>query len=321
MSFPSRCWEAAAATIVGSSNRAVNGTSPQRIGAIRSQRADRSDAWIVWFNRLASMATPTAHPSGEGTIVNQSEQVAVASDAVVGPFPFRDHAVVVIGGTSGIGAAIGEKFAALGASVTVAGLRAAETPPSLSAVAHTAEVDITRGDDLEHFIAAQAELDVLVNAAGVIHRLDEYRPEVFARVVEINLIGTMRACVSARPLLLRSGGCIVNIASMLSFLGGPAVPAYTASKGGVLQLTKALAVAWAPEGIRVNAVAPGWIRTSLTADLHEDPDAARRIVERTPLGRWGEPADVAGAVAFLSGPDARFVTGVVLPVDGGYLAT
>jgi NAD(P)-dependent dehydrogenase (short-subunit alcohol dehydrogenase family) len=122
-------------------------------------------------------------------------------------------------------------------------------------------------------------------------------------------------------LLRRAGGCVVNVASMLSFRGGPAVPGYSASKGGVLQLTKALAVAWAPEGIRVNAVAPGWIRTGLTAELRQDPEADRRIVERTPMGRWGDPADVAGAVAFLSGPDARFITGAVLPVDGGYLAT
>jgi NAD(P)-dependent dehydrogenase (short-subunit alcohol dehydrogenase family) len=241
------------------------------------------------------------------------------SDTVDGQF--HDRGVVVIGGTSGIGAAIGERFAALGASVTVAGLRSGETPPSLTTVARTVELEITRGDDLERFIAGLPEVHVLVNAAGVIHREDEYRPEVFTRVVEINLTGTMRACVSARPLLRRSRGCIVNVASMLSFFGGPTVPAYTASKGGVLQLTKALAVAWASEGIRVNAVAPGWIRTGLTAELHEDPDAARRIVERTPMGRWGEPADVARAVTFLSGPDAQFVTGVVLPVDGGYLAT
>jgi NAD(P)-dependent dehydrogenase (short-subunit alcohol dehydrogenase family) len=257
--------------------------------------------------------------AGDDQIVDEAKQVAVVPGAADGQF--HDRAVVVIGGTSGIGAAVAERFAALGATVTVAGLRSRETPPSLAAVARTAELDLTRGDDLERLIAGLPDMHVLVNAAGVIQRWDEYLPEVFTRVVDINLTGTMRACVSARPLLRRSGGCIVNVASMLSFFGGPAVPAYTASKGGVLQLTKALAVAWAPEGIRVNAVAPGWIRTGLTADLQEDAGAARRIIERTPMGRWGEPADVAGAVTFLSGPDARFVTGVVLPVDGGYLAT
>jgi NAD(P)-dependent dehydrogenase (short-subunit alcohol dehydrogenase family) len=235
--------------------------------------------------------------------------------------PFQGRGVVVVGGTSGIGAAVAERFAALGARVTVAGLGSAEAPRSLTAVARAVELDVTRGDDLERFLGGLDDLRVLVNAAGIIHRSDEHRPEVFARVLEVNLTGTMRACVSARPLLRRAGGCVVNVASVLSFRGGPAVPAYSASKGGVLQLTKALAVAWAPEGIRVNAVAPGWIRTGLTAELHQDPEATRRIVERTPMGRWGEPADVAGAVAFLSGPDARFITGAVLPVDGGYLAT
>jgi NAD(P)-dependent dehydrogenase (short-subunit alcohol dehydrogenase family) len=227
---------------------------------------------------------------------------------------------VVVGGTSGIGTAIAERFAGAGARVVAAGLRAAQAPASLAAVARTVELDLTSGDDLERFLGGLDGLDVLVNAAGVLHRGEEYDPAVFARVIDINLNGAMRACVAARGMLARAGGCIVNVASMLSFLGGPLVPAYTASKGGVLQLTKALAVAWAAEGIRVNAVAPGWIRTGLTEDLHRNPEAARRIVDRTPMGRWGEPADVAGAVAFLCGPDARFITGAVLPVDGGYLA-
>jgi NAD(P)-dependent dehydrogenase (short-subunit alcohol dehydrogenase family) len=228
--------------------------------------------------------------------------------------------VLVVGGTRGIGAAVAERFAAGGCQVIAAGLGAANSAPSLVAVARTAELDVTRADDVEELVGTMERLDVLVNAAGVIRRGEEYKPEVFAEVLDVNLTGTMRTCVAARPLLAESSGCIVNVASMLSYFGGPLVPGYSASKGGVVQLTKALAVAWAHQGIRVNAVAPGWIRTELTAGVREDPAAAQRIVDRTPMRRWGEPSDIAGAVVFLSGPDAQFITGVVLPVDGGYLA-
>lgn len=107
---------------------------------------------------------------------------------------------------------------------------------------------------------------------------------------------------------------------MLRFFGGPKAPACTASKGGALRLTKAPAVAWAPAGVRVNAVAPGWIRTALASELQEGDASAHRITDRTPMGCWGEPADVAGAVSFRCGSDARFITGAVLPVGGGYLA-
>ena len=107
---------------------------------------------------------------------------------------------------------------------------------------------------------------------------------------------------------------------MLAFFGGPMVPAYTASKGAVMQLTKALAVAWAPEGIRVNAIAPGWIATELTRGLVEDEGRSAGILARTPMGRWGEPGDIGGAVVFLCSEAARFVTGTILPIDGGYAA-
>ena len=174
-------------------------------------------------------------------------------------------------------------------------------------------------------LAPFERLDALVNCAGMIARGGaEFDIETFARVIDVNLTGTMRMCVGARPKLVASGSTQAapssTLASMLSFFGGPMVPAYTASKGGVAQLTKALAVAWAKEGIRVNAVAPGWIATELTRGLAEDEARSAAILARTPMGRWGEPVDIGGAVVFLCSEAARFVTGTILPIDGGYAA-
>jgi len=219
----------------------------------------------------------------------------------------RPRNVVVVGGTSGIGAAIAERFVANGDTVAVGGLRADDAPRVLRERAAVTEVDVTGGD-------------ALVNAVGIIRRGAEFDPVVFAQVLEVNLTSVMRSCVAAHPALVASGGCVVNIASMLSFFGGPLVPGYSASKGGISQLTRSLAVAWAPEGVRVNAIAPGWISTDLTAGIRENDAAQARILDRTPMGRWGLPSEVAGAVDFLCGPDAGFVTGAVVPVDGGYLA-
>jgi len=180
--------------------------------------------------------------------------------------------------------------------------------------------DSSKQQDVDRLFGTLDRLDILVNCAGIIRRNAEHDLDVFEQVLAVNLTGTMRTCAAARPLLAQHGGVIVNTASMLSFFGGALVPAYSASKGGVAQLTKSLALAYAAENIRVNAVAPGWIATPLTQALQDDPARSGPILQRTALGRWGLPADVARAAVFLCSPAAGFITGHILPVDGGYLA-
>lgn len=231
--------------------------------------------------------------------------------------------VLVTGATSGIGAGIASAFAADGAEVWATGATAAEVDAATAArpaLTHRV-LDVRDGDAVAALLQELGELDVVVNCAGIINRGAEHEAEAFARTVDINLNGTMRVCAAARSGLKARRGCIVNTASMLSFFGGGLVPGYSASKGGVAQLTKSLAIAYAADGIRVNAVAPGWIATPLTQALQDDPARSAPILARTPLGRWGTPEDVAGPVLFLASEGARFVTGVVLPVDGGYLIT
>jgi NAD(P)-dependent dehydrogenase (short-subunit alcohol dehydrogenase family) len=161
-------------------------------------------------------------------------------------------------------------------------------------------------------------LDALVNCAGTADPRSEFTPEGFSRTLDINLTGTMRCCLAARALLAMTKGAIVNVASMYALFGSSITPGYSASKAGVVQLTKSLAVAWAAQGIRVNAVAPGWIKTGMARAVWEDPVWAPAIAARTPMGRFGDPAELAGPIRFLCSHEARFVTGVLLPVDGGY---
>lgn len=241
--------------------------------------------------------------------------------------------VLVVGGAGDIGSAISSAFVEAGCEVIATGVDAAalersrlkerSAQPALT----MAPLDITDDAAVARFVAGIGRLDALVNCAGILARHKEYEIETFKRVLDVNLTGTFRMCSACRPLLAASRndagearGAIVNIASMNATLALPWIPAYCASKGGVVMLTKSLAMAWAAEGIRVNALAPGYVETSINAEGRRDAAFVERIRSRIPLGRWAQPADIAGSAVFLCSPAARYVTGTVLAVDGGFLA-
>lgn len=229
--------------------------------------------------------------------------------------------IIVTGGTSGIGAGVANVLHEAGIHVIAATVSQKE----IDEFAGPKDIDlrlldVTDTGSVQCLFKELKALDGLVNCAGILRRGDEYDIDVFEQVIDVNLTGTMRCCLAAHPLLAASGGAIVNTASMLSTFGGPLVPAYSASKGGVAQLTKALAGKWARDGIRVNAVAPGWIETEMTRGLRDTPERSDAILARTPLNRWGQTTEVGALVKWLLSSEASFVTGAVYPVDGGYLA-
>jgi 2-dehydro-3-deoxy-D-gluconate 5-dehydrogenase len=238
---------------------------------------------------------------------------------------------LVTGAATGIGAAIAFALAEAGANVACHGNRRApdETSARVSALGRRSVAlrgDLSAKETGRELVATTVRelgsVDVLVNNAGMIRRAPalEYSEDDWAAVIEVNLSSVFRLCQAAGRHMLSAGrGKIVNIASLLSFQGGITVPAYAASKGGVAQLTKALANEWAARGVNVNAIAPGYIATENTALLRNDPNRNRQILERIPAGRWGEPEDIAGAAVFLCSSASNYLNGHVLAVDGGWL--
>jgi len=251
---------------------------------------------------------------------------------ILDQFKLHDRVALVTGASTGLGAAIAVALAEAGAQVCCHGnTRSPESTcdriESAGGPAHAVAGDLSKPETPKHLVAQTLDrfgrLDILINNAGTIRRAPavDYSEDDWAAVIEVNLSSVFRLSQLAGRHMIEAGrgGKIVNIASLLSFQGGITVPAYAASKGGVAQLTKALANEWAKHGINVNAIAPGYMRTNNTAALQADETRNRQILERIPAGRWGEPEDLAGAAVFLSSSASDYINGHVLVVDGGWM--
>jgi NAD(P)-dependent dehydrogenase (short-subunit alcohol dehydrogenase family) len=231
--------------------------------------------------------------------------------------------VLVSGATSGIGLAIAQGFAGMGAEVIATGTSQAKldkikNDPALSGIRFEL-LDVRDRAGIDAFIGKLDALDVLVNAAGIVKPDEEFNEDAYMEVIDVNMNSQMRLSMAALPLLKASRGSIINTASMLSYLADDRVPAYCASKTGVVGLTRALAHSFGPDGVRVNAIAPGYHKTAMTQDIWSVPELAGRIEHRTALKRWGTVDDLVGTCLFLASPAALYVTGTTLPVDGGYV--
>jgi NAD(P)-dependent dehydrogenase (short-subunit alcohol dehydrogenase family) len=228
--------------------------------------------------------------------------------------------VLISGGCGGIGGAFAKAFLAHGAQVIVTDLQA---PPEalLEAGARYAHLDVTSDEAVEALAKTIDRLDVLIHCAGKLSRWEEHKPEVFRNIVDIHLFGNVRLAAAFRPHLKQTRGCMINIASMYSYFGAPQVPAYASAKTAIVGLTKSLALAYAEDGIRVNAIAPGWIATDISRGGRENPEFNEKLMARLPNKRWADPEELAGTALFLASPASSLINGVTIPVDGGYTSS
>lgn len=233
-------------------------------------------------------------------------------------FSVTGQHVLISGGTGGIGMAFARAFRASGAArVTVCDIK----PPATDEGFPFELLDV-RDDAAVTALADRTErLDVLIHCAGRLIRHEEYKPEVFKDIVDIHLVGNMRLASAFRPHLARTRGCLINIGSMYSYFGAAHIPAYASAKTAIIGLTRSLAVGFAEDGIRVNAIAPGWIKTEISRRGREDEAFNAKVVARLPNKEWAEPEELAGTAVFLASPASRLINGVTIPVDGGYVAS
>jgi 3-oxoacyl-[acyl-carrier protein] reductase len=232
---------------------------------------------------------------------------------------FSGRRALVIGGSGGIGLAVARKLAEAGAETSITGTRERADYEEDFAGLDYRRLDVADDAALKAFAAGFERLDVLVNCAGAVaYRRKEFELETFRRVLDVNLSGVLHACTLFRDRLRFAQGSVVNVASLTAFFGSRGNPAYGASKAAVVQLTRTLALAWAADGVRVNAIAPGWVPTKMTEVSQQNEAINAAILARSPFGRWGRPEEMAGAALFLASDLASFVTGETLIVDGGY---
>jgi len=253
----------------------------------------------------------------------------MSTPSILDSFRLDGKVALITGSASGIGAALATALAQAGAKVALHGNRrpATETAEAIGEQAAAFQADLSSTDGaanlFQQVYSRFGRVDILINNAGMIHRdaAVDTSLESWQQVLQVNLTSVFQLSqLVARDIFSREApGKIVNIASLLSFQGGIRVPAYASSKGGVAQLTKALANEWAARNIQVNAIAPGYIATANTEALQADETRNRQILERIPAGRWGKPTDLAGAALFLSSSASEYVTGTVLTVDGGWM--
>ena len=234
-------------------------------------------------------------------------------------FSVRGQHAVITGGSGGIGGAFARAFVAHGATVTITDLVEPSAP--LPAGIDYLKLDVRDDAAVAAAAAAVPRCDVLIHCAGRLQRFEEHKVDTFKDVLDIHLVGALRLANAFRDKLKVRPGCIINIGSMYSYFGAAMIPAYASAKTAIIGLTRSQALAYAEDGIRVNAIAPGWINTPISRRGREEAAFNAKVMARLPTGRWSEPEELAGTALFLASPASALINGVTIPVDGGYVAS